>query len=250
MKAVIHFQNSSFEIDFSKPIDISIPLQANKNNPLAWTQEKPEIKPEVIGNWIGKISEGASVNFNTILISPHAHGTHTESYGHISEGFYSVNDALKTFFFISELISVTPEKIGDDFIISKEDVEKALNGKTPEAVIIRTLPNEMEKKSRNWSDSNWPYLHHSAAKFLRKIGVKHLLIDLPSVDREKDEGKLLAHKAFWNFPEHPQNQSTITEMVFIPNSVKDGTYFLNLQIISLENDASPSKPVIYEIINS
>jgi hypothetical protein len=27
-------------------------------------------------------------------------------------------------------------------------------------------------------------------------GIKHLLIDLPSVDKEHDEGKLVAHKAF------------------------------------------------------
>jgi hypothetical protein len=34
--------------------------------------------------------------------------------------------------------------------------------------------------------------------FLHESGIQHLLIDLPSVDKEKDEGKLLAHKAFWN----------------------------------------------------
>jgi kynurenine formamidase len=41
-------------------------------------------------------------------------------------------------------------------------------------------------------------LAEDAALFLHESGIKHLLIDLPSVDKEKDEGKLLAHKAFWN----------------------------------------------------
>lgn len=248
MKATIQIQNKTIEVDFSKPIDISIPLQPNSKNPLAWYQEKPKITPVVMGDWIGKISEGGSVNFNNIYINPHAHGTHTESYGHISEAFYSVNTALKTFFFLAELITVEPQKAGEDEVVLKESVEKALCQEVPEAIIIRTIPNEDSKKSRIWSNSNWPYLDEKAAEFLRKSGVKHLLIDLPSVDREYDGGKLLAHKAFWNYPQNPQHYSTITEMVYIPNEIKDGTYFLNLQIISLENDASPSKPILYTVL--
>ena len=79
--------------------------------------------------------------------------------------------------------------------------------------------------------------------------MKHLLIDLPSVDREYDEGKLLAHKAFWNYPDNPRHDCTITEMIYVPNSIEDGSYLLNLQMASFENDASPSKPVLYEILN-
>ena len=80
---------------------------------------------------------------------------------------------------------------------------------------------------------------------LREMGVKHLLIDLPSVDKEKDNGKLLAHKAFWNFPENPRFEATITELVFVPNDVQDGSYLLNLMIAPFHNDATPSKPVLY-----
>jgi hypothetical protein len=31
--------------------------------------------------------------------------------------------------------------------------------------------------------------------------------------------------------------------------VKDGAYLLNLQIASFENDASPSKPILYAVLN-
>ncbi len=78
--------------------------------------------------------------------------------------------------------------------------------------------------------------------------MKHLLIDLPSVDKERDEGKLLAHKAFWNYPENPREDCTITELIYVPDSINDGRYLLNLQIASFHNDASPSKPVLYKII--
>jgi hypothetical protein len=36
-------------------------------------------------------------------------------------------------------------------------------------------------------------------------------------------------------------------MIFVPNEVADGIYLLNLQIASFENDASPSKPILYSI---
>jgi hypothetical protein len=36
-------------------------------------------------------------------------------------------------------------------------------------------------------------------------------------------------------------------MIFVDNEVKDGSYLLNLQIASFENDASPSKPILFEI---
>ena len=92
-----------------------------------------------------------------------------------------------------------------------------------------------------------------AAIYIREIGIKHLLIDLPSVDREEDAGKLLAHKAFWNVKntkilnEDARLDCTITELIFVNDSVSDGTYLLNLQIASFENDASPSKPILYAI---
>ena len=80
-----------------------------------------------------------------------------------------------------------------------------------------------------------------------------MLIDLPSVDREEDDGKLVAHKAFWNVKNVDELNSdarlhcTITEMIFVSDAIKDGSYILNLQIASFENDASPSKPVLYKI---
>ncbi len=248
MKSTIQIHNKTIAVDLSKPLDISIPLQASEKNPLAWYQNEPTIEPVKMGDWTGKVSEGASVNFNNVFFNPHAHGTHTECFGHISKEFHSVNEALKTFFFLAEVISVKPEKVGDDEIISEESIKEALNGKTPEAIIIRTLPNSTEKKSKHWSDTNWPFLHEKAALFLREIGVKHLLIDLPSVDKEKDEGKLLAHKAFWNYPEKPREDCTITELIYVNDSIEDGSYLLNLQIASFHNDASPSKPILYKIL--
>ncbi|MBC5836953.1 cyclase family protein [Flavobacterium muglaense] len=244
----------NIKVDLSKPIDISIPLTNTDENPIAWYIEKPVIEPVKFDEWVGKVSSGmSSTNFNNILFNPHGHGTHTECLGHITHDFYSVNQALKQFFFLAELISVTPEEQGGDLVITKNQVVQALNGKTPEAIIIRTLPNSASKLSKKYSHTNPPYLAEDAARFICESGIQHLLIDLPSVDKEKDEGKLLAHKAFWNVTdvknlnEEARLNATITEMIYVVDAVKDGSYLLNLQIASFENDASPSKPVLYSI---
>ena len=256
MKALI---NNVFEIDLSKPLDISIPLTNTDTNPIAWYLEKPKIEPVRFGDWVGKVSDGSSTNFNNIFFNPHGHGTHTECLGHITREFYSINQCLKQFFFTSELISVEPEKRDEDLVLTKAQIEKALSTSTAlsgtrEALIIRTLPNLESKKHQNYSKTNPPFLLQEAATFIREIGIKHLLIDLPSVDREDDEGKLVAHKAFWNVKDvinlntDARLECTISEMIFVDDTIKDGSYILNLQIASFENDASPSKPVLYKIL--
>ena len=254
MLATIQHNNTNIKIDFSKPIDISIPLTNSEENPIAWYIEKPVIEPVRFGEWVGKVSEGSSsTNFNNIFFNPHGHGTHTECLGHITRDFYSVNQCLKQFVFLAELISVQPKPQGEDLVITRDQIENALNGKSPEAIIIRTLPNLTDKLSKKYSNSNPPYLDENAAQFIRESGIQHLLIDLPSVDKEQDEGKLLAHKAFWNVTNvttlnnDARLNCTITELIFVANEVEDGNYLLNLQIASFENDASPSKPILYKI---
>lgn len=247
MKTIIHHHKETIEVDLSKPLDISLPLRGNEDNPVAWYQGPPRVEAVRDGDWVGKVSHGASTNFNNIFFNPHAHGTHTECVGHISGDFYSINSALKTFFFSAKVISMTPVKKGEDRILTKDELEGLLGKEESEALVIRTLPNDHSKRSRKYSHTNWPYLEEAAAKYIRECGIEHLLIDLPSVDKEKDQGKLLAHKAFWNYPEETRFHATITEMIFVPNLIPDGRYFLNLQMASFENDAAPSKPVLYAI---
>jgi kynurenine formamidase len=244
---------NNFQIDLSKPIDISISLSNTNENPIAWYLAQPEIEPVKMGDWIGKVAEGSSTNFNNIYFNPHGHGTHTECLGHITKAFYSINQCLKQFFFNVALVSIEPEILNEDYIITKNQIEKTLKGQTPEALIIRTLPNLKSKKSRNYSNTNPPYLSEEAAIYIREMGIQHLLIDLPSVDREKDGGKLLAHKAFWDVKDinnlnfDARLNCTITELIYVDDQVLDGNYLLNLQIASFENDASPSKPILYFI---
>ena len=248
MIAEIQLKNKKIKVDFSKPLDLSISIKSSITNVNAWYIDEPKIKPVQLGDWTGSIEKGADVNFNNIAFNPHAHGTHTECVGHISKDFRSINKALKTFMFLAEVISVAPEPLGDDLVITKHQIEDLLKDKKPEALVIRTMPNTKDKKSKQYSNTNWPYLTEEAALFIKEKEIQHLLIDLPSVDKEKDDGKLLAHKAFWNYPENIRENATITEFIYVSNKVMDGSYLLNLQIAPFKNDASPSKPILYKLL--
>ena len=239
--------------DTNKGIDISLPLSPN-TGAIAWYVDPVKIWPVTGEGFIGKVSEGGSTNFNNIQLNPHGNGTHTENVGHISKAFYSINDSLKEYIFKAKLITVKPLHYHNpswnqnDLIINKTVLKQAVeNIGDNDALIIRTLPNGENKQTANYSNSNPPYITTDGMAYIVELGIKHLLIDLPSVDRENDHGELLAHKLFWNYPNSPQLDKTITELVYIDNEVLDGNYMLNIQIISLENDASPSKPILYKI---
>ena len=247
MKISVTHKNSTYQVDLSKPMDICIPFEAGEGHVIAWYQGPVKMEPVRIGDWVGSVKEGAGVNFNNIFFNPHAHGTHTETVGHISNEVESINTHFKEYFCFANLISIQPEKRGDDLIITLEQLKKDCVNPA-EAFIIRTLPNEGNKLSKNYSSSNPPYLEEAAATWLGEQGVRHLMIDLPSVDREEDGEKLLAHHAFWNYPQATRLDATITELVFVDDKIKDGFYFMNLQVAPFVNDAAPSRPLLFELI--
>lgn len=249
MIATIQYNSRKIQIDVSKPIDISIAVDVSKINVNAWYVGDPKILPETFDGKAVKVSEGAVVNFNSIHFNPHAHITHTECVGHITNKVHSVNQNLRHYFFVAEVVTVAPEKKGSDFVISAKQLKTNLRNKKRDAIVIRTLPNLIEKKSKQYSNTNPPYLLEEAAEYLKEKGIKHLLIDLPSVDKEKDDGQLLAHNAFWNTAGKKRMEATITEFIYVPNTVEDGEYLLNLMIAPFENDATPSKPVLYKIMD-
>ena len=190
MKATIEYNSRKIEVNISNPIDISIPIDVSRKNVNAWYVDEPKIFPEEIDGEVVKVSEGAVVNFNNIHFNPHSHITHTECVGHITEKVHSINKNLKYFIFLAEVVTIAPLFHNGDFIIGVKQLKTALRNKKRDAIVIRTLPNLEEKKSMQYSNTNPTYLSEKAAIYLREKGIKHLLIDLPSVDKEKDDGNI------------------------------------------------------------
>ena len=246
------FSNKKYTSDLSKGIDISIPLISESKGPKCFQAPSFVIEPVVQGDFIGSTMEGSPVNFKNIFINPHGNGTHTECVGHITSEPFTIHSILKNFHYISRLITISPVKSSNgDFIIIEKSLREKLQHLTPtETIIIRTLPNDENKKERDYSGSNPPYFEKGAIKFLNELGVIHLITDLPSIDREEDGGILIGHKTFWGLPDQIMSEKTITEMVYIDNVINDGLYLCNFHIISIESDASPSKIVLYSMKNT
>lgn len=248
MIATIFHKGKEYKVDLYKPIDISMPLYSDKSCASAWYVEPMKLEPVKMGDWVGEVASGAGVNFRNITFNPHGNGTHTECVGHITKEFVSINQCLKQFMFIAELVTILPYSMENgDYVITKKQLEDVLEGSKPEALIIRTLSNSEDKLHMQYSNTNPPYIEVEAMQYINELGINHLLFDMPSVDKEVDGGELAAHHIFWQYPHHTQFQKTITELIFVPNEIFDGVYLLNLQIASFENDASPSKPILYQV---
>lgn len=253
MIAEIHYQGQRYRIALNDPIDLSLPLDPNAPGPRAWYQGAALMEPVRDGERVFSVEAGASVNFRDVAFNPHAHGTHTESVGHITQRIHPVGRMLTRYFFTAQVLSVRPEEHRHadgavDQVITLNHFREGIQQPVAEALIIRTLPNADTKRTRDWSNTNPAYLDAQACAWLRSIGVKHLLIDLPSVDRERDDGALAAHHAFWDHPNSTDLQRTITEMIFVPDEVRDGRFILELQLANFSNDAAPSRPVLYALL--
>jgi arylformamidase len=263
MKAVVETGNSKCQVDFSKGNDISIPLNFNGEQPNTYGVDRASSAPYQDGQFIGDTRKGGPCNFETYSFTPHCNGTHTECIGHITDERIDILSSLNDELIPSTLVSVipkntnenyTPDLNKEDLVITKEDLEIQLKGVNIEflkGIIIRTLPNSEEKKSRDYMKETPAFFSIDAMEYLVSLGVKHLLVDTPSVDRLFDDGHLSAHNIFWETigkELNPNTQNkTITEMIFVPSSVEDGAYLLNLQIPAFVSDAAPSRPIIYKI---
>jgi arylformamidase len=243
----IQFQDKQLEADLSAPIFISIPLVFNEVGPNCFYAPMPEATPVRAGEFVGSIVEGGPLNFFNLRINPHGNGTHTECQSHIYPGDLTVHDCLQRHLFVARLISVYPVRREDGDLVVTEESLMLENDPGVEALIIRTLPNDDSKKIRMYSGGNPPYVSEAAALRINNMGYEHLLLDLPSLDREEDGGKLAAHKAFWTVKNGNVSKKTVTELIFVPNEIKDGLFLLSIDIAHLILDVSPSRVALYPL---
>lgn len=249
MKLFYEHNGQRWNAQMDRPLDISISLGAK--GPRAWYVDPPVISPVMENGFIGSIEKGGKVNFFNVSFNPHGHGTHTETLGHIDPHQFPISQWKGPYLTHALLLSIEPEKQENgDHVITWNQISQLVINHRPQALVIRTLPNEQSKKSANYSDTNFPYMEEEIGRRLNEWGVIHLLVDLPSVDRESDEGKLSCHHAFWGFPTNPRKEATISEMVFVSNEILDGLYCLSLQPPAFEMDASPSRPILYPVVSS
>ena len=282
MKLTLEKDGRRYSFQTEKGMDLSISM--NPKGPRAWYVEPMRIEPVRTEQFLGSVAEGGAVNFRDVYFNPHGHGTHTENVGHIIDTEVPVVRSIGSSHYMAKLVTVvlmrqdalqdstkdvtqdalqdsTKDVTQDALQDSSKDVsqdaeqgdwvvnEESLMGMdlNVEALIIRTKPNDHSKVQRQYSGTNFPYLTLGAMQRIVDAGVQHLLIDLPSVDREEDGGALAAHHLFWNVPAEPNFQKTITELIYVTNEIADGMYVLNLQVSNFANDAAPSRPMLFDL---
>jgi kynurenine formamidase len=192
-----------------------------------------------------------------IRLVPHCNGTHTENVGHIVRTDLPVSASVGQGLMPALVISVAPTR---DQTISQGSLADEITDKNLDdvaALIVRTLPNSSSKKSVIYDDQHAPpYFSEDAMRHIVHKAFRHLLVDFPSIDRMHDQGRLANHRLFWNVapgstetgPEG-RTDKTVTEMIFVDDSVVDGLYLLDLQVPAWHSDAAPSNPVLYPLMS-
>ncbi len=271
MKLNLVIADIPYEMGTQQAISIAIPLKFNEQQPNHFGAEIATKETLQDGDFIGDTKRGGSCNVDSITMVPHCNGTHTETVGHIVHQNVPIGGNLTNSMSICQVISLTPvagNKTQDCYLPELENTDKVIDLvglkaqiddkllNQIEALVIRTLPNNQDKASCIYNNKNQSvFFTHEAMSWIAASGIKHLLVDMPSVDKMFDEGQLSNHHIYWQVEpnsrllnDDSRVDRTITEMIYVDDSIKDGLYCLNLQLPAFELDAAPSRPVLYPLI--
>jgi arylformamidase len=257
-------------VDLERPISLAIDLDFSERQPRHFGAPLASSQPFAVPGFSGSVEHGASCNCNTITLIPHCNGTHTECVGHLTREPLDAHRVTPTGFLPALLVSVEavaaelagestePAPQAGDRLITGRAIEKSWPISAPFeplALVIRTLPNPPDERHQDYTDATPPYLSREAAVTLIERGIEHLIVDLPSIDRSHDEGRLTAHRIFFGLPRGavartPPTQANApkTELAYIPDIAPDGPYLLALQVPAIGGDAVPCRPLLYQLL--
>jgi arylformamidase len=251
-------------------VSLAIAVDFTTTGPRHFGAAPPTAKPFAVGNFSGSVATGASANCSTITLTPHCQMTHTESVAHLTRESGDAWRIVPRGLLPAVVVSVVPEPArestestdpqpwGTDTLITRRRLRAAWPmGKMldPVAAIIRTMPNDAGKRTRNYSDLVPPYLTREAVEWLVEKRIEHLVLDVPSLDRTHDDGHMVGHRLFFGLPpgstargDAARSRATITELAFIPDEVADGPCVMSLAVPAIGGDAVPSQPIVYPLV--
>jgi hypothetical protein len=253
MKLNIEHNLKSYSVDLTQFHSLALGFGPEADNPNAFYINPAQIVPIRVGDFVGSVSEGGSANCEVVTYCAHGNGTHTECVGHIAKDRVHVSECKFNPTMLAQVISVDLVNKDGDWVVDAECLMNISFESVP-ALIVRSLPNNSDKKNRVWSGNNPPYFTVEAMKLIVDAGFTQLLTDFPSVDREEDAGALAAHRVWWNVPQgttdlaQARMDACITEMIFVSDAVVDGLYLLQLILPRIHSDAVPSNPLLYPLI--
>ncbi len=247
MKCTLQLGNQHITIDLQNKIPCFFSLVNGENNPRCFYLPYPSYEPFRIGTFVGSIEEGGAANCMVVTVAPHGAGTHTECIGHIANGDYSISNTLTHSFFLGYFSKVGVSAVGEDKVVSHSEIQEILL-KLPKETSSLALKIEGNFSVDN-SGTNPAYFLPETMELIVKYGIEHLIVNIPSVDKEEDGGILAAHHTFWNYKRSgsPRFGATITELATFPEDLEAGSYMVEIQIAPIHSDASPSRIFLYPI---
>lgn len=265
----LEIQGQRLAFDAAAGHSLALELDFDGRGPRWFGAPAPGSEALRAGAFTGRVSSGGSCNASRLSLTPHCDGTHTEGVGHLTQERHDVRTVVPAGFLAAVLLTVTPQRAAastestrpaphpDDLLITRQALERVWSGALPfrpTALIVRTLPNGDDKRSRHYTQANTPFLSLPAAEFIVGRGIEHLVLDVPSADRAEDAGQLAAHRVFFGLDPDVKAlsaarrpQCTITELAFAPAALSDGPWLMQLQIPALSGDALPSRPLLYRL---
>jgi kynurenine formamidase len=257
--------------DVAYAVDLSIPMQFDGAQPSFFAAARATANTLEAGSFIGDVRRGGSCNCSSYSLTPHCNGTHTECVGHVTADRVAIRDISIEHVSPALLITVMPERAeatreasdpapqSDDRLITQKALQSSVGTRLEagyRALVIRTSPNDSGKRQRNYDTGPVaPYFSAQAMHWIVEQNIRHLVVDLPSLDRCADEGRLTAHRIFWGLPRGATDSAaatrrygTVTEFAYIDDSIPDGKYLLNLQVAPFMSDAAPSRPILYPLV--
>ncbi|MGH8650813.1 MAG: cyclase family protein [Gammaproteobacteria bacterium] len=271
MRFRFSLDTTAYEVDLSRPMPIGIPVEFGGQQPNFFDADMAQAHALELGGFLGDTRRGGSCNVETITITPHCNGTHTECAGHILDQAISVLDMVSPTPCLALVVSVRPEAAehsGDSYsvpldpdeqLITRRALDSALkpfaSNSLAQALVVRTLPNNSDKRWRHYRGANsHPFFSIEGMQRVLETQTSHLLVDTPSVDRAKDGGKLWVHRMFWRIaqgsrtaPKQGLPKRSITEMIYVPDDIADGLYLQDLHIAPFVAEAAPSRPILYPL---
>ncbi|HEX4649765.1 MAG TPA: cyclase family protein [Steroidobacteraceae bacterium] len=269
MLARIELGGRDLGIDLSRPVSVAVPLDFRGAQPRHFGAPRASSRPFEAPGFAGSVERGASCNCESVTLIPHCNGTHTECVGHLTREPLDAHRVIPPGLLPALLVSVAAEgapvagedseplPLAGDRLITRRALERAWSAAVPfepQALLVRTLPNTRDKLTHDYSGETPPYLTRQAAELLVRRGIRHLVVDVPSIDRAHDEGRLTAHRVFFGLPPRSvalgaaaRPDATVTELAFMPDELADGAYFLELQAPALGGDAVASRPLLYRL---
>ncbi|HVC29920.1 MAG TPA: cyclase family protein [Steroidobacteraceae bacterium] len=269
MNARLTVEGRELRVDLARPLDLSVELDFAGAQVRHFGAPRASARPYSVPGFSGSVALGASCNCESITLTPHCNGTHTECAGHLTRESLHAQRIAPRGLMPALLLSANPVPSGqtressdpapraDDRLVTRGALQAGWPSKppfVPTALVIRTLPNEPAKRARDYTDMTTPYLTREAAHYIVERGIEHLVVDLPSVDRTYDEGRLTAHRLFFGLApgdtmlaRAARSQCTLTELAYIADDILDGSYLLQLQVPAIDGDAVPSRPLLYRL---